>query len=293
MDNEQASQTAIFMRSKRAIVLTGSETEEEAKQALSQVVIIPRPPKFNNVHEQRVHMKQRLAAGFRLLAKYGWDEGVAGHATFRDPEYPDLFWVNPFGMYFGHIKASDLVLVDHEGSIVRGNRFVNKAAFVIHGSIHTARSDVVCAVHTHSMYGKTFSTFGRPLLPISQDACAFYDDHSVYDQFGGLVFDSEEGKRLVNALGPKNKALILQNHGLVTTGSSIESAFWFFVAMERCCQSQLLAEAAAVNGYRDLCVIPDETARRTWDTVGTQKAGYGQFMPMFDMIAQEQPDCLL
>ncbi|KAI8069256.1 class II aldolase/adducin N-terminal [Gongronella butleri] len=292
MDNEQASRVSIFMRSKTQVVLQG-ETEEEARNAEQETVLIPRPPSFASVVEQRNHMKQRLAAGFRLLAKYGWDEGVAGHATFRDPEFPALFWVNPFGMYFGDIKASDLILVDHQGNIVRGNRFVNKAAFVIHGTVHEARPDVVCAVHTHSMYGKTFSTLGRPLLPISQDACAFYDDHSVYDQFGGVVFDEEEGKKLVKALGPKNKAIILQNHGLLTTSTSIDAAFWFFVSMERCCQSQLIAEAAAKNGVDDLRVIPDDIARGTWETVGTAKAGYGQFQPMYDMIVKENPDCLL
>ncbi|KAI8078728.1 class II aldolase/adducin N-terminal [Halteromyces radiatus] len=290
--NDELKKAAIFERSTRKVILTGSETAEQAKEAEEQQVMIPRPPTFKDVHQQRIHFKQRLAAGFRLLAKFGWDEGVAGHATVRDPEYPDLFWVNAFGQHFGTIKASDLVLVDHDGNIVRGNRFVNKAAFVIHGTIHAARQDVQCAVHTHSMYGKTFSSLGRPLLPISQDACAFFEDHSIYDQFGGVVFDAEEGKRLVAALGPKNKAIILQNHGLLTTGESIDAAFWWFVSMERCCQSQLLAEAAAVNGYHDLKVIPDDIARGTYQKVGTPLSGYAQFQPMFDMIIKEQPDCL-
>ncbi|ORZ09143.1 class II aldolase/adducin N-terminal [Absidia repens] len=292
-EENELKRYAIFNRSSRKVVLSGTETAEEAKEAEKQEITVPLPPTFKDIHEQRVHMKQRLAAGFRLLAKFGWDEGVAGHATCRDPEYPDLFWVNAFGQHFGTIKASDLILVDHEGNIVRGNRLVNKAAFVIHGAVHDARPDVVCAVHTHSMYGKTFSTLGRPLLPISQDACAFYDDHSVYDKFGGVVFDAEEGERLVSSLGPKNKAIILQNHGLLTTGETIDAAFWWFVSMERCCQSQLLAEAAAINGYHDLRVIPDEIARGTWKNVGTARSGYAQFQPMLEIIIKEQPDCLL
>jgi hypothetical protein len=89
---EMTSKSAIFLRSKRKIVLTGSETEEEARAAEEAPVSIPSFPTFKDVHSQRVHMKQKLAAGFRLLAKFGWDEGVAGHMTFRDPEYPDLFW---------------------------------------------------------------------------------------------------------------------------------------------------------------------------------------------------------
>ncbi|KAI8368055.1 class II aldolase/adducin N-terminal [Blakeslea trispora] len=292
LKQEPHVKTTIFLRSKRKIVLTGSETEEEAIQAEKQPIIIYTMPTFKDVHTERVNMKQKLAAGFRLLAKFGWDEGVAGHMTFRDPEYPDLFWVNPFRHYFGHIKASDLILVDHEGAIVRGKYPVNKAAFIIHAAIHKARPDVTCAVHTHSIHGRTFSTLGRKLLPISQDACAFHGVHNVYEDFGGVVFDEEEGKRLTTALGPTNKALILQNHGLLTTGKTVDEAIWAFISMERCCHSQLMAEAAHPNGYKDLKVIDDTIAAQTCKIVGDATAGYMQFQPMYDMIVREQPDCL-
>lgn len=236
--------------------------------------------------------------------------------TFRDPEYPDLFWVNALGQYFGHIKASDLILVDHEGKIVRGNRLVNKAAFMIHGAIHQGRSDVICAVHTqvytsqhlytihflfansspcvnfrHSMYGRTFSSLGRPLLPISQDSCAFYGAHAVYNDFGGVVYTPEEGQKLVKALG-NSKAIILQNHGLLTTGKTVDEAIWWFISMERCCQAQLLAEAACPNGYKDLVLISDEVAKGVYNNIGDAQAGYMQFQPMYDMIVKEQPDLL-
>jgi hypothetical protein len=92
INDTNIQRTAIFLRSSRKIVLTGSETEEEARAAEKLPIQLPRPRTFDDVHSQRVHMKQKLAAGFRLLAKYGWDEGVAGHMTLRDPEYPDLFW---------------------------------------------------------------------------------------------------------------------------------------------------------------------------------------------------------
>ncbi|KAI8071156.1 class II aldolase/adducin N-terminal [Gilbertella persicaria] len=292
INKQMHAKAAIFLRSKRKIVLTGSETEEEAREAEKQPVFLPSLPQFDDVHSQRIHMKQKLAAGFRLLAKFGWDEGVAGHMTFRDPEYPDLFWVNAFGQYFGHIKASDLILVDHEGSIVRGNQMVNKAAFVIHAAVHQARPDIICAVHTHSIYGRTFSTLGRKLLPISQDACAFYGAHSVYEDFGGVVFNEEEGQRLVKALGPTNKALIMQNHGLLTTGKTVDEAIWAFIAMEKSCHSQLMAEAAHPNGYKDLKLIDDLVATQTYHILGDEKAGYAQFQPMYNMIVKEQPDCL-
>src|SRR5215470_1403141 len=100
---------------------------------------LPQPPTFDSVEEERLHRKQRLAAAFRLFAKFGFDEGVAGHITARDPELLDHFWVNPFGMDFGQIRVSDLVLVNHKGEVVQGEYLVNAAAFAIHSAVHSAR----------------------------------------------------------------------------------------------------------------------------------------------------------
>lgn len=142
------------------------------------------------------------------------------------------------------------------------------------------------------MYGKTFSSLGRELLPISQDACAFYNMHSVYHNFGGVVYDKEEGQRLVDALGPKNKAIILRNHGLLTTGKTVDAALWNFIAMERCCQSQLIAEAALPDGYKGLQLIEPDVATQTFKNVGDDRAAYAMFQPYYEWIIKEQPDCL-
>src|SRR6266511_1731895 len=141
------------------------------------------------VEDERLHRKQRLAASFRLFARYGFDEGVAGHITARDPEHPHQFWVNPFAVPFARVRVSDLLLVDEHGTVVVGDRPVNTAAFAIHSQVHAARPDIVSAAHSHSIYGKAWSSLGRPLDPITQDACDFYEDHAVYDDFNGIVFD--------------------------------------------------------------------------------------------------------
>ncbi|KAI7868096.1 class II aldolase/adducin N-terminal [Spinellus fusiger] len=282
----------IRFRSRKRIVLTGSETEEEARKAESTPIPTISMPVFANVHEKRQHLKQKLAAGFRLLARFGWDEGVAGHMSVRDPEYPDLFWVNALGQYFGHIKASDLILVDSEGDIVRGSRPVNKAAFVIHSTVHGAREDINCVVHTHSMYGRTFSALGRPLLPITQDACQFYERHGILEEYNGVVFTADEGEKIVKALGENNKALILQSHGLLTTGYTVDEAIWNFYAMEKCCKSQLIAEAASVNGYHDLKLIEAAVAREVAVVIGDRGAASYQFQPMYNDIILQQPECL-
>src|SRR4051794_12510743 len=200
-------------------------------------------PTFDSIDEERRYRKERLAASFRLFGKFGFDEGVAGHITMRDPEHLDRFWVNPFGMNFKHIRVSDLICVDHTGEVVEGDAMVNRAAFAIHSQVHAARPDVVAAAHSHSLHGKAWSSLGRLLDPITQDACGFFEDHALFDDYTGVVLDLEEGKRISAVLGD-NKAVILRNHGLLTVGHTVDAAAWSFIAMERSCQSQLLAEAA-------------------------------------------------
>jgi len=244
------------------------------------------PPVFSTVEEERLHLKQKLAAAFRLFSKFGFDEGVAGHITARDPERKDHFWVNPFGMHFSQICASDLILCNHEGEVVEGHYPVNRAAFAIHSQVHAARPDVIAAAHAHSVYGKSWSSLGRLLDPITQDACAFYRDHSLYDDFTGVVLEIEEGRRIGKALG-NNKACILRNHGLLTVGGSVDEAAWWFITMERSCQAQLLAESAGKP-----VVIDDEDAKVTYETVGVRTAGWFQFQPLWNRIVNEQPDLL-
>ena len=253
-------------------------------EAPARALRIPAPPKFANAQEERKHRKERLAASFRLFAKFGFDEGVAGHITARDPERTDHFWVNPFGMHFSQIRVSDLILVDGKGQVVEGDRPVNVAAFAIHSQVHHARPDVVAAAHAHSMYGKAWSTLGRLLDPITQDACAFYEDHGIFQDYTGVVQDASEGERIAGALGQK-KAVILRNHGLLTVGECVDEAAWWFITMDRSCQAQLLAEAAGVP-----IQIAPESALHTRGQVGSKMAGWFQFQPLWDMITKECPD---
>ena len=238
----------------------------------------------NTIEETRRQQLEKLTAGFRLFSYFGYDEGVAGHITVRDPEFTDHFWVNPIGVHFGQIKVSDLLLVNHDGEIVQGNRSVNVAAFAIHSRVHKARLDVNAAAHSHSMYGKTFSTLGKLLDLISQDSCAFYERQAIYDDFSGVAEDTNEGDRIANALGDK-QVLIMQNHVILTTGSSIDIALWYFFSLERCCQSQLMAEAVGKP-----TTIPHETAIKTREYIANELAAWASFQPLYDMITQKEPD---
>jgi ribulose-5-phosphate 4-epimerase/fuculose-1-phosphate aldolase len=254
--------------------------------AIQTVPVLPAPTTFSSPEEERRHMKQRLAAGFRLFARFGFDEGVAGHITARDPELADHFWVNPFGMHFAHVRASDLILVNHEGEVVEGKHPVNRAAFAIHSRVHAARPEVKAAAHSHSMYGKAWSSLGRLLDPITQDSCAFYEDHAIFDDFTGIVYATEEGDRIANALGLK-KAVILRNHGLLTVGETVEEAVWWFITMDRSCQAQLLAEAVG-----NPIAISHENALLTRGQLGTHGAGWFQFQPLWNWITRAEPDLL-
>jgi ribulose-5-phosphate 4-epimerase/fuculose-1-phosphate aldolase len=244
------------------------------------------PGVFDDVKEERQRRKQRLAAALRIFGRFGFDEGVAGHITVRDPEHSDHFWVNPMGRSFKQMRVSDLLCVDHEGQVVEGEGLLNGAAFTIHSRIHMAHPRVTAAAHSHSLHGKAFASLGRKLAPLTQDACAFYEDHALLDSFTGVVLDTSEGDRIAATLGD-GKAVILQNHGLLTVGESVDEAAWWFVTMERSCQAQLLAEAAGTPKP-----IPHEYALKTRETIGSTLAGWFSFQPLYDVIVAEQPDLL-
>jgi ribulose-5-phosphate 4-epimerase/fuculose-1-phosphate aldolase len=252
---------------------------------------MPQPPTFATLQEERLYRKQHLAAAFRLFSKFGFDEGVAGHITARDPEFPDTFWVNGFGVHFSQINVSNLIRCDHKGTVVEGRFPVNTAAFAIHSRVHAARPDVIAAAHSHSTYGRAWSTLGRPLDPITQDVCAFYQDHAVFSDFTGVVLDVAEGDRIAKALG-QTKAAILQNHGLITVGHTVDAAAWWFITMERSCHVQLLAEAAAARTGEAPKQVTVEAARQTYQQVGSPFAGWFQFQPLYARIVKEQPDLL-
>jgi len=244
----------------------------------------PEPPVFSSLAEERQHRKERLAASFRLFSRFGFDQGVAGHITARDPELTDHFWVNPYGQHFGQVRASDLILVNHRGDVVEGEARLNRAAFAIHSQVHAARPDVVAAAHAHSMYGKAWSALGRLLDPITQESCVYFEDHGLFEEFNGLVYDTSEGERIALALGSQ-KAVIMRNHGLLTVGHTVDEAAWWLINMKRYCQAQLLAESVGTP-----ILIDPDSAAVTRGQIGTHEAGWFQFQPLWARITREQPD---
>lgn len=187
---------------------------------------------------------------------------------------------------------SDLILVDEDGLVVIGDEPINAPAFSIHSEIHKARPDVHAACHAHSVAGKAFSCFGRELEMITQDSLRFYKSHGVYRDFKGVVLDREEGQRIVQALG-QGKAAILQNHGVLTVGQSVDEAAFWFISLDKTCEAQLLADAASAAGYEKK-IIDDDEAAYTALQVGGPEKGWLAFQPYYDeQVAKTKGEFLL
>ncbi|KAL2868360.1 class II aldolase/adducin domain protein [Aspergillus lucknowensis] len=245
-------------------------------------------PTFTDSYAERQWIKEHMAAAFRYFGREGFNEGISGHISVRDPVLKDHFWMNPFAKHFSTMKASDLVLVDADGYVTEGGSQlpINEAGFMIHSEIHKARPDVMAAAHTHGVYGKTWSIFGKPIEMLSQDACNFYGKLSVYDDHGGVALAQDEGRQIAEALGKDNIACILQNHGLLTVGQTVDEAAWLFASLDHACHSQLMAEAAAANGIPKK-IIPHDVAQYTADAAQNPHNFYTEFQPEFDLIVEE------
>lgn len=187
-----------------------------------------------------------LAACYRLIAMYGWDDLVFTHISARVPGPEEHFLINAYGLLFEEMTASSLVKVDLEGDIVMETPWsINPAGFTIHSAIHGARPDVGCVLHTHTKAGVAVSAQIQGLLPISQ--VSLFPLASIgYHDYEGVALNPEEKPRLVADLG-QNTNLILRNHGLLTVGPSIPDAFLAMYVLETACQTQLLAQSAGVE----------------------------------------------
>jgi ribulose-5-phosphate 4-epimerase/fuculose-1-phosphate aldolase len=250
-------------------------------------LIFPEIPQFNSFAEEREYRKQHLVAATRAFGMQGFDYGFAGHLTVRDPERPELYWTNPMCVHFSQVKMSNLVLADHEGRVVEGSYAINRAGFVLHAAVHEEYPDVVGMCHAHTTYGTAWCATGRPLDMISQDAAAFYKRHAVIGASAGAVaVERESGWTVAKEIG-RNRGVLHQNHGLLTTSRhSIDDAAFWFIALERACQQQLLVEATGIKPQ----LLSDKTAQYSQDNVGNDFIGWLHFQTIYNQIATTQPD---
>ena len=202
------------------------------------------------VSEAEWQLRVDLAAAYRLVALFGWDDLVFTHLTARIPGPEHHFLINPYGMMFEEITASSLVKIDLDGQKVMDSEWpVNPAGFTIHSAVHAARDDAQCVMHTHSINGVAVSAQQDGLLPISQQAVIALASLGYHD-YEGLALTEEEKPRLVADLG-HNTALMLRNHGLLTVGETVANAFLAMYVLEAAC----MAQVRALAGGRDLTLV--------------------------------------
>ncbi len=237
-------------------------------------------------------LRVQLAAAYRINQHLGWEDSMNTHTSLRLPGPEHNFLINPFGLRFDEIKASNLVKVDLDGQIVGPTDYpVNQAGFVIHSAMHLARADAKCIVHTHTLAGMAVAALKDGLLPIGLFALGFENRLSYHDFEGASgSHNLSERDRLAASLGPTNKAMVLRSHGLLTCGESVAEAVIWMYRLERACQVQV-----ATHGAASELLIPSEAARQstmlgtlefmtTYDTEPPGAVEFAAFMRLIDRI---------
>jgi ribulose-5-phosphate 4-epimerase/fuculose-1-phosphate aldolase len=214
--------------------------------ATKPVLISRKAPATSTMSAEERQMRLDLAACYRLIALYEMDDMFATHISARVPGAEEHFLLNPYGVLFEQITASDLVKVDLDGNIVQDTDYsINPAGFVIHSAIHAARHDAKCVIHTHTVAGMAVSCMEEGVLPLNQKSMRFYN-RIAYHDYEGVADDLDERERLVRDLG-KHNALILRNHGLLVCGQSVARAFFTMRNLEKTCKTQIAAMSSGAK----------------------------------------------
>jgi ribulose-5-phosphate 4-epimerase/fuculose-1-phosphate aldolase len=212
------------------------------------------------INPKEWELRVQLAAAYRIIDHLGWSELIWTHTTVRVPGPEHHFLINPYGLRFDEVCASNLVKVDMDGNIIGDqNQEINPAGFVIHSAIHMVRQDVQCIMHTHTLAGMAIAALQEGLLPISMYALGYYD-RVAYHDFEGPSLDLDERQRLAANLSDKN-VLILKTHGLLTCGQTVAQAFVRMFRLERACQVQLAAQSTGsplIVPPKDVCELSAE-----------------------------------
>ena len=219
---------------------------------------LPTAPEGMDLEEWKARVE--LAAAYRLTHYHGWTSVVYNHITLRVPG-TDTFLINPFGLRYDEITASNLILIDLDGNKVdqTNDMPVNKAGYLIHSAIHRARpNDLHCVMHTHEPFSQSLSALNVEVVPLVQEACQLFE-RIGYHEFEGIVLDQSEQLRLVKAMGEKNHTLVLKNHGLLTAGPS---AAWAFIRHQLFIRNaQIQLKVMASGG--EISHIPENVMRHT------------------------------
>lgn len=240
-------------------------------------------PVFTDAYEKRKWMLQHMAGALRVFGRKGYNEGCAGHVTIVDPVDPSCYWINPIGVHFSMITVSDLVLVSSEGEAVGGSMApFNVPGFKVHSAMHKARPDIEAICHAHSFYARTYSVFGKELEMLSQDSCLIFNNQIALAQYDGVGLDEVEGQKVAKVLGDK-MGIILQNHGVMAVGKTVDEAAYLHILLENMCKAQLLADAVSGSTGMAKKVISDKIASSAYDTISSHQGLYSSMQPDFEL----------
>ena len=236
--------------------------------------------------EEIRRMRVELAAAFRWAARLGFHEGVCNHFSVAVSDSGDRFLVNPHGMHFSEIRASDLLLVEPDGSVAGGGEPPEPTAFFIHSRLHRGVPQARCILHTHMPHATALTTLeGGRLEPVNQNALRFYDRIAYDDEYNGLALDEEEGDRICGALGNR-QVMFMANHGVTVIGHSVAFAFDTMYYLERACQNQILAMSTG----RPMKRVPDDLARKVALQIAGEDNADRHFAALLRILDREEPD---
>jgi ribulose-5-phosphate 4-epimerase/fuculose-1-phosphate aldolase len=212
-------------------------------------------------------LRRDLAAAYRLAALFGWDDTLYTHFSVRLPGAEPCFLINPFGLLFEEVRASDLLVIDLHGRVIGGEADYNVAGFTIHSALHMAREDAHCVIHTHTLAGMAVAAAESGLTQLNQISAEFYQGVGYHD-YEGIAFDLGERERLVASLAG-HSALILRHHGLLSIGASVADAFYLMYYLNKACEIQLAA--AALPEVREMSATLSRHARDQFQGVEWQR----------------------
>jgi ribulose-5-phosphate 4-epimerase/fuculose-1-phosphate aldolase len=235
------------------------------------------------ITEAERQLRVDLAACYRLVAHYEMDDMFSTHISARVPGSETHFLLNPYGVLFEQVTASDLVKVDLEGNILQDTpHSINSAGFVIHSIVHAARPDAKCVLHTHTVAGMAIASLQDGLLPLTQKSMRFYNRIGYHD-YQGVADDVHEHQRLVRDLGSHN-ALILRNHGLLTCGPTVARAFFLMKNLEKSCQAQLAAMASGGKLIQLSAPLMQHAAGQVENRLDGEASGWSALLKKLDRI---------
>ena len=236
-------------------------------------------------------LRRDLAAAYRLAARFGWDDTLYTHFSARLPssDGQQRFLLNPFGLMFDEVRASDLIVVDMQGHIVQGDAALNPAGVTIHSAVHMAREDAHCVIHTHTLAGMAVAAGSSGLLQLNQISAEFHNGIG-YHPYEGVATNLEERSRIQAALGDR-AALILRHHGLLSVGPTVADAFYVMYYLNRACEIQLAcAQLASLPGTTVTEIAPEVSEHVRRQLVKAQPERALIWAAWLRQLERSQPD---